>query len=640
MRRPITGALAAVALVTAAALALWWGRSSSPVPEAARDDGRGELARQEQPGGWVARRWSPGRALTWSFSVDERSVVQLLRQGGAPERIEGELALRGQLQWVELGPEEGAQLVELRLAEVTVERLTLSGQALPVKAEALQGLSALARYDGEGALKALEVPANASPLFGNFMERMARQLQAPWPAAPSEGGWSREVTGGFGEARWEAQALGCEEARGCGAVMRREAREYASFSFFPAALAPDGRDGEASLQVRLTAQGQLQGVSMEEALRLTRGGAEVATTRYEAQWTLLGSHTVDAGARRAALAKLNFGAPGGAEAARQDALRKRVGGWEIAQVLADLKAHGEGGQMPDHARWLWRTVGLLQLRPETARALEALAASPETSGRARALVLELLGSAGTPEAQAAMREVLGAEAVREAPGYGALVQRFLLVEEPEEASLAFLEQVYANGEGPDVRYGAASALGAAVSRSARRDPAGARRRADRLRDDLRAAQDDQGRRALLGALANTRQPGYVEEIMAHSEAQSPEVRAAAANALESMPSEEAVAALLRVLRGERDPQVQVVAARSLAAHRLSAAQLQALAEIVGEGGLSVSALGHIVNACEAFLRNGLDRAGVAAVLQAVRARSQGDAALSDRVTTALQALGG
>lgn len=633
------GVLALVALGAVLAWVAGQGEdASSPLPPSTTAAASSSAAAAPQAA--PTWRFVPGRVVTGAFTLSERAEVHVPRQGALPERWEGDMSLRGTLQWVHLGPQPaGGHLVEARWSDVTLERLTLSGAPLPVTAADLNGQSALVTYDDEGRLLRIEVPSRAHPVFANTAERLLRQLQAPWPAAAPPEGWSRDVTAGFGDARWHGALHACAPPRGCEAILRRQADDYAAFSFIPDHLAPDRRSGAATLQAALHPDGYPAAFDLDETLTLARGGDPVADVRYRATWALQGLHSIDPAARRAELDRLGFAPVGTRDAARLDALRKRVGDWTVEQALAQLQTWGASGRLPDHERWLWRTVGLVLLDPAAARALAALAEAPETAAPTRALILEVLGSAGSPPAQAAMRQILQAPGVEADPAYSALLQRLILVEAPEEATVSLLESVYAEGEEVDVRYGAASALGAALSRVAQADPQGAQRRADRLRDDLAAAPDSTGQRALLGALANTRMPGYARDIAAHGDASDPEVRAATANALESIPGEEAILALIRLVQREADPQVQIVAIRALASHPLTPAQLQALAEAVQTSALIPRSVGYLVDTCLAFHRNGLERAGIVAVLLAARPRAAGDPAVAGRVTVALQTLG-
>ena len=87
---------------------------------------------------------------------------------------------------------------------------------------------------------------------------------------------------------------------------------------------------------------------------------------------------------------------------------------------------------------------------------------PGMSSNGRAFICDLLSSAGTPEAQAALRDALGSDAALSDPErYPAMLQRFSFVMKPTPETTTFLETQMAAGKGVD-RLAAAHSLGAAA----------------------------------------------------------------------------------------------------------------------------------------------------------------------------------
>jgi hypothetical protein len=144
---------------------------------------------------------SPGRVLTWTFTLEERSTVRVPRQN-SPPRPSGTatLAIQGRLQWIRARAPNPAAPSSSRSASPTYSSPASpsSGQPLPVQPGDFNGQSALARYDADGALRTVEVTPGASPVFANITERMLQQVQAPWPNTPNTPTWNRDITGGLG----------------------------------------------------------------------------------------------------------------------------------------------------------------------------------------------------------------------------------------------------------------------------------------------------------------------------------------------------------------------------------------------------------------------------------------------------------
>jgi hypothetical protein len=264
-------------------------------------------------------------------------------------------------------------------------------------------------------------------------------------------------------------------------------------------------------------------------------------------------------------------------------------------------------------------VALLRLDPSLCGALVQMFERPGASLATRALLLDLLASAGHAQAQAAMREALASPAARtDATGYGVLLQRLGMVLAPERETVDFAYAAYAPSRG-DARSAAAFALGATLGARgpARSDPM-LEKYADRLRADLRAAKEADSRVALLAALGNAGNPRDAALIAGYARDDDAAVRRQAALSLRRERTPEARSTLFAMLR---DPESSVggAALSSLADEGLRADDARTLAGMVGTPALSGELHEQLLSIVGADPRSHPDEA--AAVVRAVLATS-------------------
>ncbi|MEZ4246746.1 MAG: HEAT repeat domain-containing protein [Polyangiales bacterium] len=183
----------------------------------------------------------------------------------------------------------------------------------------------------------------------------------------------------------------------------------------------------------------------------------------------------------------------------------------------------------------------MQLDPEAAAALAEACISGRLRGRTRELALELLANVGDEAAQRALREVLAHPSVIAADDYPSMLQRTLLLREPDADTVALLAERAETGT-PEAARSAYVALGAAAGRANEVDRYGAR-----LVDAFTRAQDPLDRRALVVGLGNTRAASARTTLIGAATDPDPALRVAAAHALGRVGGEasgDALAALL------------------------------------------------------------------------------------------------
>ena len=219
-------------------------------------------------------------------------------------------------------------------------------------------------------------------------------------------------------------------------------------------------------------------------------------------------------------------------------------------------------------------------------ALAALFEDELTTDDRRSLILDLLASAGTPEAQVVMRRLLAlGVARRNSRTFASFVQRLGFMERPDGATLRFLISVYAESkhEAHEVRAACAYALGAGAGRAHVWGLTDAAMRASEvLRHDLLRATSASEKCALVTALGNAALESDVPVILRFVEDPESRVRGAAALALKKMHTREARASLLSLLTSN-DENVAESALSALFEQMLAHEEIVRLAELVLAG---------------------------------------------------------
>lgn len=273
-------------------------------------------------------------------------------------------------------------------------------------------------------------------------------------------------------------------------------------------------------------------------------------------------------------------------------LANRAGGLTVDELVATLQSFSDG-TLPDHARFLWRSVALLQLDPATAELLKGPFLDDSATPERRALVLDLLASAGHPAAQAVLVDLLKSDAAKADPRAHLLVQRLSFVDRPTEESVAYLEDLFQSSD-ESMRASASYTLGSAVEglhKQGKVEAANALNR--KLRAQLHGAQSDEERVHAVRSLANSADPQNAREVLHYAESADPAVREAVAYALADLKNPDTKDALL-IRVADTNPQVQNAALRSLATFSLSADDLARITGFVTEGAIHKTSYGQLV----------------------------------------------
>lgn len=554
MRRLIarrSPALVLLALALAAGAVTAWALSpvkapSAPTPATAPAPVVGPASATSSALAW---RWQPGRVYRYALTYTAEQQVTRVAPGGQPMQAAGEVELA--LDWVvePLGPIDGHLLMALRLERPAHHRIEMGDAAVLPDAEAARAALVEPRawmaVDATGRVAGFYFSAEASTLYEQLVQTLA--AEAELVLGPGER-WSatQRTAHGASTSRYVARPAAD------GWSIERTRAPYDALAALPGAARIDS---VSTARARVADAGHLSELTASE--RIDADGAEGAVAAGSRLSLTLRSITAG-GAPMPDLAALTARAPGqvvpSADGQRR-ALIERADGMTPAGMLGDVLRFGAGGRLPDHNRWLWRATGLLTLDDRAAAALGARFDAAELGPRGRALIADLLASAGTPAAQTALRSALDGAAAHADPARGLLLQRLAFVEAPTAETVDWLTGEMANG--PD-RLAAATALGSAAGRVAGADSARSEAAVDALLGALEAAEAPEEAAALLRALGNAGQARALDAIAGQMDHAEPGVRAATATALRNIEGPRA-ARMLADLVADGAPMVQASA---------------------------------------------------------------------------------
>ncbi|HEY8039612.1 MAG TPA: HEAT repeat domain-containing protein [Polyangiaceae bacterium] len=516
--------------------------------------------------GWVA-----GSAYRYSLRVRSEQHARPTA-GGAGGGVDGMLDLAGDLvvrcydAWP-AGFRLGVSLDRLKTASVVV------GGASVVPHLAALGGEAFVVTDEHGRLASVRYRKDAADAFRAVMPDVIALLAVTLPAQAA--------------ATWEtseATMLGVARTRYVVADEPPWRLARTRLGYDELLALPRGARPEATVQsqdeIRLGATAVPERLSIDERV-LARPALD---ERVEARLELAGVTSFTPALPPEA--ELDREAPGRRAASgpvEEQMLRQLAGDMSLRRLEALAFGQRAGARLPPGT--VTAAVAMLKLDPALCGALVEMFERPEASLATRALLLDLLASAGHGQAQAAMRDALSSPAARaDATGYGILLQRLGMVLAPGRETVDFAYAAYTGARG-DARAAAAFALGATLGARgpARADPA-LERYADRLRADLRAAGTGESRVALLAALGNAGDPHDAALIDGYAHDADAGVRRQAALSLRREHTPEARSTLFAML-GDPEASVGSAALSSLADEGLAGDDARMLAGMVGTPGL-------------------------------------------------------
>ncbi|MFY0564234.1 HEAT repeat domain-containing protein [Archangium lansingense] len=548
------------------------------------------------------RRFSYPRGQSWSYRLeyhaDSRVRLSTVASGNGSE-VGGKVDLVGRLVLRGLGQKGENWRVGLSLEPVQQHSLQVFGQELLPDEAAVRSLfhgrEAMLEVGPEGDVLSVSFRPEDPSLYKNTVQTVLGELQVVLRQGEQ---WAVSESTARGRARAEYRLL--EEDGDRVRVSRSRVGYEQLVGLGQGGTVRVGSSWEAAVE-----GGVLERLEGEERVeRLGEDGRPAGHMRFALKVVRESETAFDT----AAVATLEQGAqeklpPGRLVVdplARKKMLDQQVAGLTAEQLMAVLRASVNGGVFPDHNHFLLQATGLLEREPELCAKLVELFGQPGTDVRGRAVLLDLLAGAGTPEAQAAMLEALSTPQARGDEQYHMLLSRLALVQEPTEATVDFARREYEKSQGA-VHTASTYVLGATAGALHRNGGADqARAAVQRLVEDLRASDASEQQMHLLLGLGNAGVAEHTPLIASYAQSSSEEVRRAAAKALRKVPSEQSQQVLLGLV-GDEASRVQVTALDTLTRFKLEPQALVQLRDEVLNGQLDPQSYGSLVTLVEPYL---------------------------------------
>lgn len=478
--------------------------------------------------------------VQWDVTAADASVTNL--PGVAS--LSGGLALSGTLALVGVGRDGDAAIVEARWLRVERASITMLEREMPIDREELVGTRAWLVVPPDGEVGRVMFERDASPMFRQTMTGLVGHIDLRASLGTARA--SRVVPAGHGLAE-------AEYARVEGRVTRT-LQSYVRFDAFGLATAPSPA-GETVLE--LDADGLPTSIDGHESVT-----DESALRRADDRFVMrakAGDRITDARMPdvEAVIEQDPTAAPDAAAIGRELALRAAEG--LVPDDIAIVVTGFDNGLRPRNSM-ISRATGLLRGDPSTAKELAPMFRSAQTSN-GRGYVLDMLSSAGTPEAQTVMRELLSDPAVHEDPDYDTYLQRFAFLRDPDPRSGEFLLAAFddATSRGDAALVAAICYPLGPMSRRLRRDPMLAEALHARLVETLGSATTVEVRSAAVAGLGSAARASDFPIIASYLTDREPQTRSNAVEALRYVDTPEARSVVASMLTDEQ----HVVAIRAL-----------------------------------------------------------------------------
>lgn len=563
-KKTLTVTALSLMLLAATLVALW--PSSPPRPP---DD--------------AARQWPAATEKTYRLTLRGHTALPPLGDGRSGE---SDVLTTGLLRVRSFAGDDGAPRLSLHLTRLDEAAMTLFGEPAMGDRDgltkALTSGEAVLTLRPEGDVLGIAFTPGSHNLFKSLAQTLAGELQLPVRGGDE---WTVLDTTlrGTAVARYVRTPDGFERTR----------TAYPKLTAF----GRDVTDVTVASQTRfVTGAGGLESLQSWESLTGTQRGARIES-RLELSLTPVESAPLAAATLPGALEPSTVGeAPVPADW-REQMLTQRAAGLTPREMADGLTMYGDGASPKTMVDFLRKASGLLLLEPELCASVAERASQPETPVRERVYSLEVLAAAGSPEAQAAMRDILSSPAVRDDAHRAARFQRLSLLQQPTVETVAFVGQAWREGT-PKERLTLAVTLGATAGMSARAGhEAEALPWVAELQQAMRAGGDVDTRRSLVDALGNAGLEVALPDVLAATASPEAQVRASAVLALRKTPTPAAREAAVHAL-GDASVAVKSEAVNVLSRWRLGASERSALINGLRTGQLPLSLAHPTVSALE------------------------------------------
>ena len=532
----------------------------------------------------VRYAWPEGVGLRYRLAYDATNQTARFEpmNGKALPALTGSFRLDG--DWVvrSHGAVPGGTRLGIRLENLSTAKVELLGKDLlptaDAAAEQLMRDEALVDVGDRGQLLALHFADDSGHLFRNLTQLLVSELRIELGTG-AEWTTTEKTQHGVAATAYTARDGKIERRRTAYLSLQAETTHWTSTV-----------DGLATAKVE--PNGPLLSVTGHESLTAhDASGAERLTASARFSLTLVERFKVEPQAQPPRTVSYAPGQPAVRDDAVEQHMAQRIDGLTPDALLNTLASHARFGKLPNHNEFLWRATALLQRRPDLCDQLVGLFDSGALGQKGQLLTLDLLASAGTPPAQAALRRALDGDVARAASKYGLMYQRVGMLQQPSEETADWAAAHYA-APGPEGIEAAAYTLGSVARHTP--DRARALQIGTRLEADLKALHPDDGQaqRTLIFALGNAAQGAdTLHEFAQHAH---PELRYASAAALRHQRDQSSRDRLVD-LTADAEHRVAQRAFRSLNDTDLNARELRALQALVSAGRVKEVAYHSLVN---------------------------------------------
>jgi len=370
-------------------------------------------------------------ALAPVLRVGDRHVYTLAwhaeaSRTGAGMRVSGSLALEGELAVSVLAAGPEGTRVSLSFPSLSVRELRVQDGPIEIDAAMLVGHHAEILVAADGDVRRAFFDGNAPPVFRELMTGVIARLDlrgADPDVSP------RAIRSGHGlvEATYHP-------GPGPGNVVTRELGRVLRFDTAPGTT-PDAKLLVAEGRIELDDDRVPTVIELHDAIDAPIEIGLVADDRFSLARVRV--ERGDAVALAVALidpVEIDPTAAPDQQAVDRELDRQYAGDLTMQDISIALSV-ADGGLQPASGEFS-RAAALLRGWPE--RADEIVPLVMRSDGGGRQLAFDMLSAAGTPEAQATMRELLSEPASQWWPERVVLVQRFAFVSAPDDASGEFL----------------------------------------------------------------------------------------------------------------------------------------------------------------------------------------------------------
>jgi hypothetical protein len=436
------------------------------------------------PAPWVVDQTATTYRIEWHGRVH----VDLGAAGAAAQdatvAIAGELTVRG------LGTDGDARRVGVSLARLDERQLVVMGaNLLGDERTRIDGVEAITRMLPDGSLEAPRFARGTNATVERLLSAVIDQLSVTVPAQHGRT-WTVEESGPSGRARVSYAAQ--PAADGTLALARARAA-YVSLKSLPGRSDwPQTIDGRA--RIRIERDGQLASLDDVEELHVAAPAGATGALDSTNHFSIARAAASTSIAGASAPSDDTLEAPSAMPPAelRQKLLEQEVAGLTLPHLKNDIALFALTGRYLEDGEWLGRSVALVRLHPEMCDELAAQFDDQGIDARGMGMILDILSSAGGPEAQEAMRTAITSERALalSANDRSALLARFAFLDHPDTDSVEMVDDLAA-GDGPDARM-AYYALGSMAGKlpAAEAAPLRARLRSDVVDADGPAARTD------------------------------------------------------------------------------------------------------------------------------------------------------